>query len=221
MGDSVLADGYVDAAGSGDRVFYDLPHVAVEELDPGAGTAGVRSCFFSGICEQVWSATGGSGVCEPFLYLDDREYQLVLWVSGDGIVRGCVSAVADGAGDDPEKAAADGICDDRFCIPGDPGKQQRDGDIRGNHVRTIRNVREGQRADGSVLAGDDDVLRGMPVDLYIAKSECVFTGISDGRNDGSADVFDGNHTYDDTVRNHFMLDTQSSAEAELSGETVT
>lgn len=50
-GDSVLADGNVDAAGSGDRVFYDLPYVAVEELDPGAGTAGVCGCFFSGICE--------------------------------------------------------------------------------------------------------------------------------------------------------------------------
>ena len=51
VGDSVLADGNVDAAGSGDRVFYDLPYVAVEELDPGAGTAGVCGCFFSGICE--------------------------------------------------------------------------------------------------------------------------------------------------------------------------
>mgnify|MGYP003167457770 CR=1 FL=1 len=50
-GDSVLADGNVDAAGSGDHVFYDLPYVAVEELDPGAGTAGVCGCFFSGICE--------------------------------------------------------------------------------------------------------------------------------------------------------------------------
>ena len=129
--------------------------------------------------------------------------------------------MADGRENDLEKAAVDGICDDWFCIPGDSGKQQRDGDIRGDHVRIIRDVRERQRADGSVLAGDDDVLRGMPVDLYIAKSECVFTGISAGRNDGSADVFDGNHTYDDTVRNHFMLDTQSSAEAELSGETVT
>ena len=129
--------------------------------------------------------------------------------------------MADGAGDDLEKAAADGICDDRFCIPGDPGKQQRDGDICGDHVRIIRDVRERQREDGSVLAGDDDVLRGMPVDLYIAKSKCVFTRISAGRNDGSADVFDGNHTYDNAVRNHFMLDTQSSAEAELSGETVT
>ena len=51
VGDSVLADGKVDAAGSGDRLFYDLPYVAVEELDPGAGTAGVCGCFFSGICE--------------------------------------------------------------------------------------------------------------------------------------------------------------------------
>ena len=129
--------------------------------------------------------------------------------------------MADGAGDDLEKATADGICDDRFCIPGDPGKQQRDGDICGDHVCIIRDVRERQREDGSVLAGDDDVLRGMPVDLYIAKRECVFTGISAGRNDGSADVFDGNHTYDDIVRNHFMLDTQSAAEAELPGETAT
>lgn len=48
VGDSVLADGNVDAAGSGDRVFYDLPHVAMEELDPGAGTAGVCGCFFLG-----------------------------------------------------------------------------------------------------------------------------------------------------------------------------
>ena len=51
MGDSVLADGNVDAAGSGDRVFYDLPYVAVEELDPGAGTASVCGCFLPGICE--------------------------------------------------------------------------------------------------------------------------------------------------------------------------
>ena len=51
MGDSVLADGNVDAAGSGDRVFYDLPYVAVEELDHGAGTAGVCGCFLPGICE--------------------------------------------------------------------------------------------------------------------------------------------------------------------------
>ena len=128
--------------------------------------------------------------------------------------------MADG-GDDMEKAVADGICDDRIRLVGDAGKQQRHCNLRGGHVRIIRDVRERQREDGSVLAGDDDVLRGMSVDLYIAKSECVFTGISDGRNDGSADVFDGNHTYDDTVRNHFMLDTQSSAEAELSGETVT
>lgn len=48
MGDSVLADGNVDAAGSGDRLFYDLPYVAVEELDPGAGTAGVCGCFSLG-----------------------------------------------------------------------------------------------------------------------------------------------------------------------------
>ena len=51
MGDSVLADGNVDAAGSGDRVFYDLPYVAVEELDPGADTADVCGCFRPGICE--------------------------------------------------------------------------------------------------------------------------------------------------------------------------
>ena len=128
--------------------------------------------------------------------------------------------MADG-GDDLEKAVADGICDDRFRLAGDSGKQQRHCNLRGGHVRIIRNGGEGQCPDGSVLAGDDDVLRGMPVDLYIAKSECVFTGISTGRNDGSADVFDGNHTYDNAVRNHFMLDTQSSAEAELPGETVT
>ena len=129
--------------------------------------------------------------------------------------------MADGAGDDLEKAAADGICDDRLRLVGDPGKQQRHCNLRGGHVRIIRDVRERQREDGSVLAGDDDVFRGMPVDLYIAKRECVFTGISVGRNDGSANVFDGNHTYDNAVRNHFMLDTQSSAEAELPGETVT
>ena len=120
-----------------------------------------------------------------------------------------------------EKVVADGICDDRLRLVGDSGKQQRHCNLRSGHVHIIRDVRERQREDGSVLAGDDDVLRGMPVDLYIAKIECVFTGISAGRNDGSADVFDGNHTYDDIVRNHFMLDTQSAAEAELPGETVT
>lgn len=62
----------------------------------------VSAVVFSGICEQVLPASGGSGVREPFLYLDDREYQLVLRVSGDDIVRGSLSAVADG-GDDMEK----------------------------------------------------------------------------------------------------------------------
>ena len=67
--------------------------------------------------------------------------QLVLRVSGDDIVRGSLSAVADG-GDDMEKAVADGICDDRLRLVGDSGKQQRHCNLRSGHVRIIRDVRE-------------------------------------------------------------------------------
>ena len=220
VGDSVLADGNVDAAGSGDRVFYDLTYVAVEELDPGAGTAGVCGCFFSGICEQVLPASGGSGVREPFLYLDDREYQLVLRVSGDDIVRGSLSAVADG-GDDMEKAVADGICDDRLRLVGDSGKQQRHCNLRSGHVRIIRDVRERQREDGSVLAGDDTVFRSVSDYLCSPPVEYIFPGTDPGRNYRSADVFDCRHIYDDSVGNYFVLDTQNPSKTKLSGENVT
>ena len=74
VGNSVLADGNVDAAGSGHRVFYDLPHVAAEGLDDSTAIAGVGSGIFPRICEQVRSASGGSGVREPFLYLNDRKH---------------------------------------------------------------------------------------------------------------------------------------------------
>ena len=52
--------------------------------------------FSLGYVNKFWSATGGSGIRDPFLYLDDRKYQLVLRVSGDDIIRGSLSAVADG-----------------------------------------------------------------------------------------------------------------------------
>ena len=221
VGDSVLADGNVDAAGSGDRVFYDLPHVAMEELDPGAGTAGVCGCFFSGICEQVLPASGGSGVREPFLYLDDREYQLVLRVSGDDIVRGSLSAVADGGENDLEKAVADGICDDRIRLVGDSGKQQRHCNFRGGHVCIIRDVREGQCPDGSILAGDDDVFRSVSDYLCSPPVEYIFPGTDPGRNYRSADVYDCRHIYDDSVGNYFVLDTQNPGKTKLSGENVT
>lgn len=51
VGDSVLADGDVDTAGSGHRLFYDLPHVAAEGLDDSTVIASVGSGIFPGICE--------------------------------------------------------------------------------------------------------------------------------------------------------------------------
>ena len=129
--------------------------------------------------------------------------------------------MADGRENDLEKALADGICDDRFCIPGDPGKQQRDGDICGDHVRIIRDVGEGQCQDGSVLAGDDTVFRSVSDYLCSPPAECIFPGTDPGRNYRSADVFDCRHIYDDPVGNYFVLDTQNPGKTELSGENVT
>ena len=129
--------------------------------------------------------------------------------------------MADGVRDDPEKAVADGICDDRIRHTGDAGKQQWDGDVRGDHVRIIRNVGEGQCPDGSVLAGDDDVFRSVSDYLCFPPAEYIFPGTDPGRNYRSADVFDCRYIYDDHVGNYFVLDTQNPGKTELSGETVT
>ena len=129
--------------------------------------------------------------------------------------------MADESRDDPEKAVADGICDDRIRLVGDPGKQQWDGDIRGDHVRIIRNVGEGQRPDGVFLAGDDTVFRSVSDYLCSPSVEYIFQGTDPGRNYRFADVFDCRHIYDDSVGNYFVLDTQNPGKTELSGENVT
>ena len=128
--------------------------------------------------------------------------------------------MADG-GDDLEKAVADGICDDRLRLAGDSGKQQRDCNLRGDHVRIIRNVGEGQCPDGVFLAGDDTFFRSVSDYLCSPPVEYIFPGTDPGRNYRSADVFDCRYIYDDPVGNYFVLDTQNPGKTELSGETVT
>lgn len=128
--------------------------------------------------------------------------------------------MADG-GDDPEKDVADGICDDWIRHTGDAGKQQWDGDIRGDHVRIIRNVGEGQCPDGVFLAGDDTVFRSVSDYLCSPPVEYIFPGTDPGRNYRSADIFDCRYIYDDSVGNYFVLDTQNPDKTKLSGENVT
>lgn len=93
--------------------------------------------------------------------------------------------------------------------------------LRSGHVRIIRDVRERQREDGSVLAGDDTVFRSVSDYLCSPPVEYIFPGTDPGRNYRSADVFDCRHIYDDSVGNYFVLDTQNPGKTKLSGENVT